>query len=99
MNKKLNTILFILGATVFNILITVLSFLLLLTLYAKLLMKFLPEGAQAWSFPFIFIASLVISFFVYKVALGFLVKKINVEKYFDSIINTRYRPKKGNNDQ
>jgi len=95
MNKKVNTILFILGATVFNIMITVLSFFLLLILYAKFLMKILPQGAQAWSFPLIFIASLVISFFVYKVVLGFLIKKVDVEKYFDPIINSRYRQKRG----
>ena len=95
MNKKVNTILFILGATVFNIMITVLSFFLLLILYAKFLMKILPQGAQAWSFPLIFIASLVISFFVYKIVLGHLVKKIDVEKYFDPIIRSRYRQKKG----
>jgi len=94
MNKKINTILFILGATVFNIIITVLSFFLLLIIYAKL-MKFLPQGTQAWSFPFIFISAIAISFFVYKLVLGFLLKKINFEKYFDPIINTRYRQKKG----
>jgi len=98
MNKKVNTALFILGATVFNIMITVLSFLLLLFLYAKFLLRLLPQGAQAWSFPFIFIAAIAISFFVYKFALGFLLKKIDVEKYFDPIINTRYRPKKRSED-
>ena len=95
MNKKVNTILFILGATVFNIMITVLSFFILLVFYAKFLTKILPQEAQAWSFPLIFIISLVISFFVYKLVLGYLIKKVNVEKYFDPIISTRYRPKKG----
>jgi phosphoglycerol transferase MdoB-like AlkP superfamily enzyme len=95
MNKKVNTILFILGATVFNIMITVLAFFLLLVLYVKFLTRILPQGSQAWSFPLIFITSLVISFFVYKLVLGFLIKKIDVEKYFDPIINTRYRSKKG----
>jgi hypothetical protein len=94
MNKKVNTALFILGATVFNVLITVLSFLLLLFLYAKFFLHLLPQTAQAWSFPVIFIASIAISFFVYKFAIGFLIKRIDVEKYFDPIINTRYRPKK-----
>jgi hypothetical protein len=97
MNKKVNTILFILGATVFNIIITVLSFFLLLIIYAKF-MKYLPQGAQAWSFPLIFISAIAISFFVYKLALGFLLKKVNIEKYFDPIINNRYRQKKGAGD-
>jgi len=95
MNKKVNTVLFILGATIFNIIITVLSFLLLLILNANILMKILPQGSQAWSFPLIFIAAIAISFFVYKLMLGILVKKINVEKYFDPLIKTRYRQKKG----
>jgi hypothetical protein len=98
MNKKINTILFILGATVFNVLITVLSFLLLLLFYSKCIVQFLPQGAQGWAFPFIFIAAIAISFFVYKFALRFLLKKINVDKYFDPIINTRYRPKKRNDE-
>jgi len=95
MNKKVNTILFILGATIFNIMVTVVSFFLLLVLYAKFLTKILPQGAQAWSFPLIFITSLVISFFVYKFLLAFLIKRIDVDKYFDPIINSRYRQKKG----
>jgi len=94
MNKKANTALFILGATVFNVMITVLSFLLLLLLYEKILSQFLPQGVRDWEFPIIFIAAIAISFFVYKFALGFLIKKIDVEKYFDPLINTRYRPKK-----
>jgi len=96
MNKKVNTILFILGATVFNIIVTVLSFLLLLILNAKVLLKILPQGAQTWSFPFMFITALAISFFVYKFVLGKIIKKVDVEKYFDPLINAaRYRQKKG----
>jgi hypothetical protein len=95
MNKKVNTLLFILGATVFNIVITVLSFFILLFIYAKLVMKLLPQEAQSWSFPLLFIAAIVISFFVYKLVLGFFIYKFNVEKYFDPILNARYKPKKG----
>jgi len=91
MNKRLNTILFILGATVFNILITVLSFLLLLIVYARLLLRLLPEGLQAWSFPVIFIASLAIAFIAYRYALRFLMKKIDMEKYFDPLFVSRRR--------
>jgi len=91
MNKKVNTLLFILGATVFNILVTVLSFLLLLIIYTKTIMRILPESTQAWSFPFIFIAALVIAFFAYRYALYFLLKKIEIEKYFDPIFVSKHR--------
>ena len=91
MNKKLNTALFILGATLFNILVTVLSFLALLIVYARFIMQRLPEAAQAWSFPLIFIAAIAISFVAYRFALKLLLKKIEMEKYFDPIFNSRKR--------
>jgi len=91
MNKRLNTILFILGATVFNILITVMFFLLLLIVYAKFLLRILPEGAQTWAFPLIFIASLAIAFIIYRFAIKFLMKKIDMEKYFDPLFVSRQR--------
>ena len=89
MNKRVNTVLFILGATLFNIIITVGSFLLLLTVYAKFIMRFLPEAAQAWSFPLLFIAAIAISFVVYRFVLKLLLKKIEMEKYFDPILGNR----------
>ena len=91
MNKKLNTILFIAGATLFNIIITVLSFFLLLILYAQTIMNHLPEEAQVWSFPLIFIAAMVISFFVYRFALKLLMKKINVDDYLEPLFSGRRR--------
>jgi len=91
MNKKVNTILFILGATLFNILITVLFFVLLLIVYFKFLLPFLPESAQTWSFPLIFIASLAIAFIVYRYAIRYLMKKIDMEKYFDPLFVSKQR--------
>jgi hypothetical protein len=92
MNKKVNTILFILGATVFNILITVLSFLLLLIGYDKFLRRLLPEGTQqTWAFPLIFIAALAIAFIVYRYAIRFLMNKVDMEKYFDPLFVSRSR--------
>jgi hypothetical protein len=93
MNKKANTLLFVLGATLFNILVTVASFLLLLAAYAKFIMRHLPPdgSAQAWAIPLIFIAAIVISFVVYRFALNFLVKKIDMDRYFDPIFTSRRR--------
>jgi len=94
MNRKLNTVLFILGATVCNIVVTVASFLLLLTIYLKFIMHSLPETAQAWSFPLIFIASIAIAFVVYRYALKYLLTKIEIEKYFDPIFVRKNSRKK-----
>jgi membrane protein implicated in regulation of membrane protease activity len=97
MSKKTNTLLFILGATVFNILVTVASFILLLVLFAKFLMPLLPETGAAWAFPVIFIASIALSFLVYRLVLKALLKKIDMEKHFDPIFGRR-RPPARNSD-
>ncbi|GHV93879.1 hypothetical protein AGMMS50293_01990 [Spirochaetia bacterium] len=89
MNKKTNTLLFILGATLFNIIITVLCFAVLLLLYAKFIMLLLPEESRVWGFPLIFIAAIAAAFFVYRFALNLLLKRINAEKYFDPIFGKR----------
>ena len=90
-NKKVNTLLFILGATLFNIIVTVGAFLLLLTAYANFLMRRLGENANAWSIPLIFIAAIAISFVVYRVTLNLILKKIDMERYFDPIFQFRRR--------
>ena len=89
MNKKLNTLLFVLGATLVNVLVTIVCFLLLLTLYARFIMDSLPQEAMGWSFSLIFIAAIVISFFIYRFALKLLMKKIEMERYFDPIFGRR----------
>jgi hypothetical protein len=89
MNKKVNTLLFVLGATLFNILVTVICFAALIVLYAKTIMTVIPENGRSWGFPLIFITSIVISFFVYRLVLKLLLKKVEVEKYFDPIFKRR----------
>ncbi|MCL1930453.1 MAG: leader peptide processing enzyme [Treponema sp.] len=85
MNKKINTLLFVLGATLFNILIVILSFFLLMLVYIKLIMNLIPEQNRSWGFSIIFLISIAISFLVYRFLLKYLLTKINVEEYFDPI--------------
>jgi hypothetical protein len=81
MNKKVNTLLFVLGATVFNILVTIILFMMLFFLCAKLL----PPNIAGGVLPFLFIVSLVASFFVYNAVLKIITPKIDMDKYFDPI--------------
>lgn len=92
MNKKTNTLLFIIGGTVFNILITVLSFLAFLFLYSTVLHSRLPESAAAWALPVIFVAAIVVSFLVYRLVMKIIMKKVDMDKYFDPIFGPR-RPR------
>jgi hypothetical protein len=82
MSKKTNTLLFILGATVFNVLVTAICFTALFLLYAWLLAPRFPEAARIWGFPVIFIIAITLSFLVYRGALKHLVKKVNLGKHF-----------------
>jgi hypothetical protein len=89
MSKKSNTLLFIAGATVFNILVTVICFFALFVLFAWLLAPRLSPDAAAWSLPLIFIGALVLSFVVYRLVLKLLFKRIDAERYFDPIFGRR----------
>jgi membrane protein implicated in regulation of membrane protease activity len=91
MNKRINTLLFVLGATAFNIIITVLSFLGLTFLYLKLIMPLIPEANYSWGFVIVFLTSLAVAFVVYRFMFKYLLKRIDVEKYFDPLFAKRYK--------
>jgi len=85
MNKKVNTVLFVLGATLFNIIVAVLSFIVLIFLFSRFIAPHISEAAQSSSFSLIFLAAIASSFFIYRIVLKSLIEKIDVEKYFDPI--------------
>jgi hypothetical protein len=91
MSKKTNTLFFILVATIFNILVTIASFLVLLLLFT-LVMPRLPENAATWALPVIFVGAIAVSFLVYRMALKFFLKKVDMEKHFDPIFGSRKAP-------
>jgi len=95
MNKKLNTIFFILGATLFNVLTAVISFVLFMLVYVRFIMNLIPEQNRSWGFTLIFLLAIVVSFFVYRVLLKYLLTKVDVEKYFDPIFVRRNIKKTG----
>jgi hypothetical protein len=90
MNKKANTLLFILGATVFNIIITLGSVTLLLITYSRLIMPHLPESAHTIGAFLSIIGGALLAFFIYRFAFGVFLKKVNVDKYFDPLFKSRY---------
>ena len=95
MNKKLNTIFLILGATIFNVLVVLACFFLLFLIYVKFFANLLPEQSGSWIFTFIFLVSVAVSFFVYRFLLKYLLKKIDVDKYFDPLFVKRKFKKPG----
>ena len=75
MTRKTKLLLFMLAATVFNIAVTVICFTTLLLLYSLLLVPRLPAPAAPLGPPVLFVASLVLSFFIYRKALKTYLKK------------------------
>jgi hypothetical protein len=92
MSKKTNTLWFILGATVFNVAVTIICFLLLLIVYAKFLAPYFSESGAAWGFPIIFVGAIALSFVVYRMILKQIMKRVDMEKHFDPIFGRRRQP-------
>ena len=92
MNKKANTLFFVLGATVLNIVIMLVIFVALFVLFGALLAPRLPQTAVSIVLLLLFIASIVLTYFVYHKLVLLLSKKVDMEKYFDPIFGKRRRP-------
>ena len=90
MNKKVNTLLFILGATVFNVITAILCIVLFTILFSMTIAPRVSDSVQVWVIGFIFLAAIAASFFIYRFLLKYLIKKIDMDKYFDPIFGKKY---------
>ena len=100
MSKKTNTLLFILGATVVNILTTILCFIILFAIFASFIVPVFigpqadPESeivstTYTWGLLICFIGAIVLSFVLYRLVLKLIMKKIDFDKHFDPIFGRR----------
>lgn len=89
MNKKANTVLFVLGATVVNVIIMMVIFLAVFVLYGKFLAPAIPDQVDQIMMIVIFIGSIVLTYFIYHRMIKYLTNKIDMEKYFDPIFRPR----------
>jgi len=85
MSKRTNTILFIIGGTVFNIFVTILCFVFFLFIYSRFLFQHLPEGSLVWMLPVNFIVSIITSFLIYRQVIKLIMSKVDMEKHFSPI--------------
>jgi membrane-associated protease RseP (regulator of RpoE activity) len=91
MSKKTNTLLFILAGTVFNVLITIISFVLLFVLFIRFLAPMLPENVAAFGFIVVFVAAIALAFFTYRAVMKQITKRVDIDKYFDPLFGPRRR--------
>ena len=82
MNKKLNTVLFVLGATVFNILVwTILGLGFIILIIVILKDALTPNLFYILAFLAV-VGSIAASFFIYSRVVKWLYRKIDMDKYF-----------------
>lgn len=91
MNKKLNTVLFLIGGTVFNVIITIGSILGLSIIWGKFIMSHVPQSVQYVGFIVCIFGGAAIAFLLYRAVFKLITKKVDVEKYFDPLFKPRYR--------
>ena len=68
-------------------------FVLFLVIYSRFLHTRLPEGSLIWVLTVIFLAALAASFFIYRMAIKIIMKKIDMEKYIEPVFGPRRPPK------
>jgi hypothetical protein len=82
MNKKVNTVLFLLGATVFNLLVMFILIVLFLVLISVVFRGSLNPTVISILMILVFIGSIAASFFIYGRLVRWLSRKIDMDKYF-----------------
>ncbi|MDR2842446.1 MAG: leader peptide processing enzyme [Spirochaetaceae bacterium] len=86
MNKKTNTFLFLAAATLFNIITTVVFFMLLFVSFFTFVKPLIKDIFTIWGLPVIFILAILMSFFLYRILIKQFIKKVDLNKYFDPIL-------------
>lgn len=87
--RKLNTVLFILGATVANVAVMLAIWFLLTFLYARFLSGFFNQSVSTVIIVLIIFISMISSYFFYHFFVRWLGKKVDMERYFDPIVQIK----------
>ncbi|MDA3941535.1 MAG: leader peptide processing enzyme [Spirochaetia bacterium] len=91
MNKKLNTALFILGASILNVILMVILMTIGLALLSMVLPKNISPTIASALFIIVFLLAVAGSFFAYHKGIKLMSKKVDMDKYFHPIFSSRKR--------
>ncbi|MDR0409634.1 MAG: hypothetical protein LBH18_04470 [Spirochaetaceae bacterium] len=84
MTKRGNTILFIVAATGFNIVLTGLIFVFMFALFFVFIKPFISDNYIIFGLPVVFMISILISFILYRAILKRFLANVDMDKYFDT---------------
>lgn len=93
MNKKLNTTLFIIGASLFNIVLMLCLFLLCLALLGLVLNENTSGNTAQFFLLLAFLLSVGGSYGIYSLVVKFMTNRFDMEQYFHPIFRPRSRKK------
>ncbi|MFO7781606.1 MAG: hypothetical protein R6W94_08255 [Spirochaetia bacterium] len=89
MNKRVNTILFVIGATIANIIIMMVIFLVLFVVFGRFLAPYIPANIGVYILMVLFVLSIVATYFIYHRFVRWLSQKYELENYFGPIFPRR----------
>jgi len=89
MNKRTNTVLFLIGATVFNLLVMFALIVLSLVIISAAFRDRLSPNLMSVLMVVIFIGSIAASFLIYSRLIKWLSRKVDMEKYFMPIFKRK----------
>jgi len=92
-NKKVNTVLFVIAATVFNVLIMTIILVAGLAIMGIVLPEKVQESGGQVLFIILFLVSIGGAFFSYNLVVRIISKKIDLDRYFHPIFSSRRRPR------
>jgi hypothetical protein len=98
MTKRGNTIIFIIAATGFNIILTVLIFIFMFLLFFVFIKPFISDNYIVFCLPVIFIISIFLSFTIYRILLKRFLVNVDMDKYFDSAFSFKKKKSLPEND-
>ena len=93
MTKRSRTILFMLGATVVNVVLMILIFVVLFLIYGSLLASRISPEANQIVLIVLFLGSIGLTYFIYHRIIKWMQNKWDLEQYFDPIFSNRGKKK------
>ena len=89
MNKKANTVIFLIAATIFNLFLMLVFIILFIIIPPIVLGEDMYQRVSFYLAPLMIIAGIVIAFFVYNRIMKFLQKKFDFEKYLEPLFKKK----------
>ena len=89
MNKKMNTVLFVIGATLVNLAIMAVVFAVLLVGVSYAMQSFLTEELGTLVPGLVFVATILLTYLIYHKTVKKLSEKYDFERYFEPIFRRK----------